>query len=70
MAFAYERDSSIDLKVLNLLKSGIQEFHKKAAERVFTEHLNELTLNKCPKCKGIARTPTAKQCRYCKHDWH
>lgn len=70
LAIAYERDNSNDPEVLELLKNGIQEFHKKAAERVFNEHFNELTLNTCPKCGGIARTPTAKQCRYCKYDWH
>jgi ribosomal protein L40E len=26
-------------------------------------------LNLCPKCNGIARTPEAKQCRYCKYTW-
>jgi len=26
--------------------------------------------NLCPKCKKLARTPKAKQCRYCKFDWH
>ncbi|MEH0154260.1 hypothetical protein V6R21_08945 [Limibacter armeniacum] len=70
IAIAYKRDSSNDPEVLKLLKGGIQKFHQRVAERVFNEHLDELTLNKCPKCDGIARTPTAKQCRYCKHDWH
>ena len=69
MTIAYERDNSNDPEVLKLLKNGIQEFHKNAAERVFNELFNELTLNTCPKCGGIARTPTTKQCRYCEHDW-
>jgi hypothetical protein len=70
MTDAYNRDNSDDPNVLQLLENGIQEFHRNAAERVLNEHFNELTLNTCPKCGGIARTPTAKQCRYCKHNWH
>ena len=69
MAVAYERDSTEDPEVLKLLENGIQDFHKKSAERVLNEHFQELTLNTCPNCGGIARTPTAKQCRYCEHDW-
>lgn len=66
---AYNRDSSDDLEVLKLLENGIQEFHRLTAERILNEHFGELSLNTCPKCGGIARTPTAKQCRYCQHNW-
>lgn len=69
MAKAYERDTSNDPKVLELLKDGLQEFHKSTGERVYDEQLHELELNRCPKCNGIARTPSAKQSRYCGHDW-
>jgi hypothetical protein len=27
-------------------------------------------LNCCPKCDALAKTPKARQCRYCFHDWH
>lgn len=27
-------------------------------------------INRCPKCSKIARTPKAKQCPWCFHDWH
>ncbi|MBT30568.1 MAG: hypothetical protein CMO01_12990 [Thalassobius sp.] len=70
MADAYERNTSTNPKVLELLKNGIEEFYKRASERVFKENFEELKLNRCPKCNGIARTPKAKQCRYCKYDWH
>ena len=26
--------------------------------------------NNCPKCGKLARTPKAKQCRYCFYNWH
>ncbi|UZR98710.1 hypothetical protein [Chondrinema litorale] len=70
MADAYERNTSTNPKVLELLKNGIQEFQRRASERIFNEHFDELNLNRCPKCNGITRTPKAKQCRYCQHNWH
>ncbi len=30
----------------------------------------ELQLNFSPKYNKIDRTPSAKQCRFCHHDWH
>jgi hypothetical protein len=26
-------------------------------------------INTCPQCGQLARTPLAKQCRHCGHDW-
>ena len=69
MAIAYKRDSTEDPEILKLLENGIQNFHEKSAERVLNEQFDDLNLNTCPGCDGIARTPTAKQCRYCGHDW-
>lgn len=55
---------------LKLLENGYKEFIKKTATRIYNEHKNELKLNLCPKCGKIARTPKAKQCRFCAYDWH
>lgn len=41
-----------------LLKMLIEKY----ADKVFW--------NLCPKCSKLARTPSAKQCRFCYHDWH
>jgi hypothetical protein len=70
VAESYKRLTSSDAEVLSLLKNGYIEFKNKAAERIYSEHFDELYLNKCPKCGGIARTPQALQCRYCEYDWH
>jgi hypothetical protein len=59
-----------DSDVLELLKDGYANFIMKTAERIYRDHKNELEFNSCPKCNGIARTPKAKQCRFCGHDWH
>jgi hypothetical protein len=31
---------------------------------------NPHLINRCPKCFKVTRTPRAKQCRWCYHDWH
>jgi hypothetical protein len=61
---------STDENVLKLLDEGWAQFVYSTAARIYNEHKSELNLNLCPSCKGIARTPQAKQCRYCGHDWH
>lgn len=61
---------SSDPDVLELLSEGIDKFKENTAMRIFTDHPEVLDFNNCPKCGELARTPFAKQCRYCKHDWH
>lgn len=29
-----------------------------------------IPINRCPACNRVARTPVARQCMWCKHDWH
>jgi hypothetical protein len=59
-----------DEKSNQLLSNGIDNFIKKVTLRIFEEHKDELIINRCPKCSKVARTPTAKQCRFCNYDWH
>jgi hypothetical protein len=59
-----------DADALALLKNGFQQFAINTATRVYGQHADELNLNLCPECGKVARTPKAKQCRFCKHDWH
>ena len=61
---------SEDQEVLDLLKGGYANFERMVAERILEEHKNGVYLNKCPRCQKLARTPQARQCRYCGHDWH
>ena len=35
-------------------------------DRIYREH----GVNRCPQCHRIVRTPLARQCRWCGHDWH
>ncbi|GAB5525153.1 MAG: hypothetical protein Roseis2KO_30250 [Roseivirga sp.] len=59
-----------DESVLKLLEDGYATFARNTAARIYKDHRKELNLNYCPECKGLARTPKARQCRYCGHDWH
>ncbi|HEY2461149.1 MAG TPA: hypothetical protein VGI16_10080 [Candidatus Acidoferrum sp.] len=61
---------SYDPEVLLLTAAGMEQFVKRAAERVFAEHGDKIILNNCPKCGALAKTPKARQCRLCHHDWH
>ena len=57
-------------EVLKLLDNGIDNFRLKTAERIVREDNDKIFYNNCPKCGKLARTPKAKQCRFCNHDWH
>ncbi len=59
-----------DPNVLKLLNDGVEEFRKRTALRILKENEGKLKWNYCPKCFKLARTPDAKQCRYCGYDWH
>ncbi len=59
-----------DKEALKLLEDGYDAFKKKIATRLLKEVPELIFINNCPKCKKLARTPEAKQCRFCGHDWH
>lgn len=54
----------------NLADDGYEAYKRRISEIIFKDHWHELELNLCPQCGKIARTPLAKQCRFCFHDWH
>jgi hypothetical protein len=59
-----------DARVLTLLQDGQEMFIQRAAQRIYAENGGEQLLNTCPACNRLARTPQARQCRYCNFDWH
>jgi hypothetical protein len=61
---------SDDPEVLNLLSEGPDQFMIDCTERILKESGDKVFLNLCPVCKKLARTPKAKQCRFCGYDWH
>ena len=58
-----------DPKILDLSRNSYEEFQINIAKRIMNEAPEKVSFNNCPKCGKLARTPYAKQCRYCKHSW-
>ena len=61
---------SDDPEVLLLARDGYDAFVLRTGQRILRDDRNRIVLNYCPRCKGLARTPKARQCRFCGHDWH
>lgn len=59
-----------DSKVTGLLQNGPDEFELNVAQRILTETPEKVFFNNCLQCNKLARTPYAKQCRYCGYSWH
>lgn len=57
-----------DPEVVEALSKGVEHFKLVVRDRVLRD--NPGIVNRCPKCSKICRTPRAKQCRWCMHDWH
>lgn len=59
-----------DPNALNLLKLGREQFYINAANRIVEETPKKIFFNYCSKCGELARTPYARQCKKCGHNWH
>ncbi len=59
-----------DPEIARLAKDGYEIFAERTAERILTERKDGVFLNFCPRCHELARTPKARQCRFCGLDWH
>jgi hypothetical protein len=83
MAYKGERSSSENMKrhlharfgstepeVLALLDKGPREFFVATRNRLLRDHSKEISLNHCPKCGALARTPKACLCPACSHSWY
>lgn len=68
--FMKEEKVYANKEIMDLVNGGFDAFKIKVTNRIFEQHRSQLDLNLCPKCNKIARTPWAKQCRFCRHDWH
>ena len=61
---------SEDQDTSHMLKIGRDQFNILVASKIKERYESEIFFNNCPKCGKLCRTATAKQCRYCGHDWH
>jgi hypothetical protein len=58
-----------DAEIERELRDGWQSFRVRTARQLL-ERNPDLPINRCSACNAICRTPVAKQCRRCGHDWH
>ena len=66
-----ERDGHVDdAAVMDAFNTPYDDRVANAVARVIATRRNEITENRCDKCNRLARTPLAKQCLWCGHDWH
>lgn len=59
-----------DAEITKLLDNGIDTFKENVVSRILNQCSEKVYFNLCPNCNKLARTPLAKQCRHCGHDWH
>jgi hypothetical protein len=61
---------SNDPDLLKLASEGVDAFVMRTAQRILDQHPKEILFNYCPQCGALAKTPKARQCHFCRHDWH
>jgi len=53
-----------------VLGQDSERYFSSVKDRILRDHPNEIVINRCSKCGALARTPQARQCIACGHDWH
>jgi len=62
---------SVTTSELNVaLQDGRIVLFRRARDRILKEHGQTVFINRCPACGRIVRSPGARQCIWCNHDWH
>ena len=59
-----------DAAVERAFSNGRDEYMDNVCDRLLREHADEIFVNRCPSCDRVLRTPRAKQCSWCKRQWH
>jgi hypothetical protein len=59
-----------DPDVNSALRQGHWAFLDRVRTRILAEEAEHIIINRCPMCLRIVRTPKARQCLWCHHDWH
>jgi hypothetical protein len=69
-----EYNAEVDELVLQLIGNSldsVRAFQNRVNDRIQTEiAAGRITPNRCPACNRIVKTPKARQCLWCGHDWH
>ena len=66
-----ERDGHVaDETLLAALELPYDDRKRHTLDRLIAENRDQMIENRCPACTRLARTPLARQCLWCGHDWH
>jgi hypothetical protein len=49
---------------------GAEAFRRRICDRLLADHGDAVTIHRCPGCGRVVRSPRARQCFWCGHDWH
>jgi hypothetical protein len=52
------------------LRDGRAALFRRARDRILENYKSLVFINRCPACNRIVRSPGARQCLWCNHDWH
>ena len=58
-----------DPDIDSALSDDPEAFRRSVCRRILTERGDDI-INRCPRCRHVVRTPAARQCFWCGHDWH
>lgn len=63
--------SKTDVQFIEQQRGPFDSLEAEISQRVWSEiNSGAIRINRCPECSRIVRTPRAKQCLWCGHDWH
>jgi hypothetical protein len=57
-----------DAEIEAALADGAEAFRQRVCRRLLQAQV--MKVHRCPRCDRVLRTPTARQCFWCGHDWH
>jgi hypothetical protein len=68
----YDREVTDEArKLIGENLNDVRRFQDQVANRIHAElATGALKPNRCPACDRIVKTPKARQCLWCGHDWH
>jgi hypothetical protein len=49
---------------------GAEAFRRRICARLLADHGDAVAIRRCPVCGRVVRSPRARQCFWCGHDWH
>lgn len=61
---------SPDDEAVRLALADTDAFFEQVCDRILDDHAEDVVVNRCPECGRVVKTPRARLCLWCGHDWH